>query len=461
MKFGSSAAQPYVAAFRAYKWNADIASLAERFFSHCPGARHVVLLNEEGGSIDVAAWEKVSHTQDFSEWGLPERPHGQSPWYNGDYTYILLRQRLPDHDHYLVVESDVAVNLPLGPMVMEAAAREIDAVVHHLSPVHPDWLHHAASLAQPDAWRCFLFTALFSGRALDTLLAARLDLARHPEAASRPWPIVESFVPTALRNADLRFAELSDFADTSLLRYRPFLRLHDPATHRPGTLAHPVLGTADLTRALLYDQPPHDYFRPGTAMHEALAGQDPAEVAPELIDGFARHGDHAGVARLHAVLAAHGLAFPHRADLAYAKPALISSTSPWSRGNDAALDAAGANGAVLHAECAFHTDGEPSAWWQVDLLEDCVVDRVEIVNRGTMTERFVRFVVESSRDGAHWATRHLKHDDRPVSSDADAPWAIDLPDPFIARLVRVRRLGAPECLHLRRVRLFGRVIRTV
>ena len=192
MKFGSSAARPYVAAFRAYKWNADIASLAERFFGHCPGARHVVLLNEEGGSIDVGAWEKVSHTQDFSEWGLPERPHGQSPWYNGDYTYILLRQRLPDHDHYLVVESDVAVNLPLGPMVEGAAAREIDAVVHHLSPVHPDWLHHAASLAQPDAWRCFLFTALFSGRALDTLLAARLDLARHPEAASRPWPIVES-----------------------------------------------------------------------------------------------------------------------------------------------------------------------------------------------------------------------------------------------------------------------------
>lgn len=33
----------YVAALRAYAWNADIAALAERVFRHCPQGRHVVL----------------------------------------------------------------------------------------------------------------------------------------------------------------------------------------------------------------------------------------------------------------------------------------------------------------------------------------------------------------------------------------------------------------------------------
>ena len=90
-----------------------------------------------------------------------------------------------------------------------------------------------------------------------------------------------------------------------------------------------------------------------------------------------------------------------------------------------------------------------------------MIDRVEIVNRASMSERFVRFAVDSSRDGARWFSRHAKEDDVPVSGDASAPWAIDVLDPFVARLVRIRRLGAPDCLHLRRVRLFGRVVRPV
>ena len=89
-----------------------------------------------------------------------------------------------------------------------------------------------------------------------------------------------------------------------------------------------------------------------------------------------RQGQHDGVARLHTEMIYHGLRFPHHVDLAYGKPALISSVSPWSRGNDPRLDAIGANGVTLHDVCAFHTDSEASPWWQVDLLEDCLIERV-------------------------------------------------------------------------------------
>lgn len=448
----------YVAAFRAYRWNADIASLAERFFSNCTDARRVVLLNEEHGEIDVGPWEKVAHGKDFDELGLPERPVGRSPWHNSDYVFAFLGRRLPDYDYYLIVESDIAFNVTGDSVVRYAVRKGADAVLHHITPVHPEWLHYEAATVQPDPLRSFVFASLFSKRALESLLSARLTLARHPEFAVRPWPICESFIPTALRDAGLQMAELSGVCDTTRLRYRPFLSLRDPHVTRPGTVAHPVLGTGDLVRSLLYDQPAFDYFRPGSTMHGFLSAEPLDVVAPALIEGFIRQLDHRSVARMHGELTKAGLRFPHHSDLAYGKPALISSVSDWSRGSDPELDAAGANGFVFHDVNGFHTDSEPSAWWQVDLLEECVIDRVEIVNRVTMSERFVRFVVESSRDGRHWSVRHLKYEDDPVSSDASAPWSIDLPDPFLARFVRVRRLGDPDCLHLRRVRLFGRVL---
>ncbi|MBE7210812.1 MAG: discoidin domain-containing protein [Gluconacetobacter diazotrophicus] len=451
----AAAAPRWVAAFRAYKWNDDIASLAKRFFANCPGARHVVLLNEEHGPIDVGSYETVSHGRDFSAWGLPERPSGQSPWYNSDYVYCQLRLHLPDHDYYLVSESDVAVNGPFEPVVRHAAANRIDAVVHQLGPVDPRWAHHPAALAQRDPLRCFLFVCLFSGRALDTILAGRQTLARHPDFAARPWPIVESFVPTILRDAGMRIAEMSLFFDTLFLRYRPFLPLSSPHASRPRSLAHPVLGPADLATALLYDQPPRDFFRRGSVLNAVLSREPLDRASPPLIDAFARSGDHAGVALLHAELRARGLPFPHRADLAYAKPALLSSASQWSRGHDPALDAAGANGAVLHPECAFHTDREVEAWWHVDLLDPCLVHRVSITNRVDVAERFRRFAIDTSLDGSAWQERHRKNDDAPVSGDDAAPHCVAFPEPVSARFVRIRRLGPPDYLHLRRVRVFG------
>ncbi len=225
----------YVAAFRAYEWTADIALLAQRYFDNCPGARHVVLMNEANGPIDVGGYEKVSHGDDFSAFGLPERPVGRSLWFNADYSYAFLRHALPDYDHYIISESDVAVNLSLERMVRYAAEHEVDAILHQLQPAAPDWHWYQEALAQDEPWMAYVFICLFSGRALDAMLEARQALARAVEAGTvECWPIVESFIPTVLRARAMRFAEVGLFAEVEDSGLPPGEVAARPARAPPG-----------------------------------------------------------------------------------------------------------------------------------------------------------------------------------------------------------------------------------
>ena len=449
----------YVAAFRAWQWNDDIAMLARRFFDACPGGRHVVLMNEARGPVEAGGYEKIVHDDDFSVLGLPNRPTGHSLWFNGDYSYVFLRISLPGFDHYVISESDVAVNLSLEPLIRHVTEHEVDAVMHRLAPAHPEWAWYPQALAQPDPWSAALFFIVLSGRALDALLLARQALARRlGDGATELWPIVESFVPTTLHAADMRFVEIGDFADVEHMRNRPHLSLHDPRASRPGSIAHPVLGTRGLARAVLAEHPPQDFDHEGSVLHAALSGEPLGEIADLLLDAFARAADHAGHAAVLNRMRQNGVPVARHADLALLKPATVSSTGPWSRVADNQLEAAGANGIVVHEECAFHTDEESDAWWMVDLGEDCVIEEIRIVNRRQFAERFRHFAVEGSRDGVAWRVRFSKRDEEPGSSDPEQPWRLLFADPFVARHVRIRRLGEPGVLHLRRVQLFGRLL---
>ncbi len=449
----------YVAAFRAWQWNDDIAILARRFFDACPGGRHVVLMNEARGPVEAGDYEKIVHDDDFSVLGLPDRPAGQSLWFNGDYSYIFLRISLPGFDHYVISESDVAVNLSLEPLIRHVTEWEVDAVVHRLAPADPQWCWYPQALAQPDPWSAALFFIVLSARALDALLVARQTLARRIEDREiELWPIVESFVPTTLHAADMRFAEIADFAHVEHMSDRPHLSLHDPWTSQPGSIAHPVLGTRNLARAVLAEHPPQDFHREGSVLHVALSGEPLDEIADLLLDAFARAADHVGHAAVLDRMRRFDMPVPRHADLALLRPAMISSTGPWSRVADGRLEAAGANGVVAHEDCGFHTDEEMDAWWMVDLGEECLVEEVRIVNRRQFAERFRHFAVEGSRDGVAWRIRFSKRDEEPVSSDMEEPWRMAFVDPFLARHVRIRRLGEPDALHLRRVQLFGRLL---
>ena len=144
-------------------------------------------------------------------------------------------------------------------------------------------------------------------------------------------------------------------------------------------------------------------------------------------------------------------------DLALNKPALTSSTSQWSESRDPSVDARGANGDWTLEEYGVHCDEQADPWWMVDLLEAHVVDRVELVNRPSFPDRFVKFRIESSLGASTWITRFAKIDDTGVSWRAEAPWVHAFADPFVARYVRIVLLES-RLFHLRRARVFGRAI---
>jgi hypothetical protein len=447
-----------VAAFRTHIWDDDIAELALRFFAAVPSSRQVVLVDETRGPIEIPGYEKISHTDDTQCLGLPNYPAGYSLWFNGDYGVYFLQRALPDFDYYLVSECDLAVNLSLEPMMRCAITNRIDMIAHKIEPSGSRWAWHDHGLAISNApWRALLFLTVLSGRAIDCLLESRRELARRFAAGEvRLWPFCEAFVPTVLKSiSDIRIIEVSTFANTENLVFRPYLSIHDPRASRPGTLVHPVLGGNRFIERLLAKYPVQDFFREGSELRQGLLSQAPHEdIVEPLRRVLAKQRDHSGVALLYKEAAEHGWPIGSSDDLAYCKPAVSSSVSRWSWYQDAERDACGANGESLAKDYGFHTQEETDPWWMVDLLGEHLIEEVAIVNRQAQAQRFRSFRIESSLDGAAWTTRFRQADPVDVSADPEWPWRVTFPDPFAARYVRIVLLGAGT-LHLRRVQVFG------
>ena len=208
-----------------------------------------------------------------------------------------------------------------------------------------------------------------------------------------------------------------------------------------------------LIGRLLGQHPPRDFFREGSALRTGLLSQAPLEdIVEPLRRALAAERDHAGVALLYAEAAQHGWKVKRSEDLAFCKPAVTSSVCSWSRHPEPERDACGANGEPL---ASFHTDKERNPWWRVDLLEECWVEQVAIVNRSSESQRFRTFRIESSSDGRSWTARFIQSEPREVSSNIWSPWRLWFAEPFLARHVRIVLLGI-EPLHLLRVQVFGR-----
>jgi hypothetical protein len=450
----------YVAAFRAYAWDDDIHELACRFFASCPGARHVVLLDESRGSIDIGGFEKVSHTEDSACLQLPIIPVGSSLWYNVDYGIYFLAKALPDYDYYLLSESDLAVNLSLAPMMAAVSANAIDLVTHDVRPADSGWFWYPNSIEVYDSpWRSLLYFMVVSRRAATALLAARQELARRLTAGTVAlWPFCEIFVPSALMQiGGFKVADIGEFAGVKNLNFRPRIVKHDPVASQPGTLVHSVLGRQRFIATLLAESRPSNFFRPGSELYIGLRRESFDDVAPKLRQALLRGREHAGLVRLQQEMVIAGMADGVIDDLALNKPALTSSVSVFSAFPDPARDACGANSEIIADDFGFHTASDVDPWWMVDLLKEHVIDRVEIVNRVIAADRFRVFSIEGSRDGTAWTTRFTKITMDDISSDLENPWSLSLLDPFVARYVRIKLLGT-EPFHLRKVRVFGRSI---
>lgn len=450
----------FVAVFRAYDWDATIDVLARRFFAACPGVRHVVMVDETRGPVEIGDYEKISHTSDTSLLGLPAYPSDNPLWFNVDYGIYFAVLALPGYDYYIFSESDLAINVSLERMIAEIAEREIDFVAHMIRPATQDW-YWLDSGAQyfPAPWRALLFFMALSAPAIDMLLAARQRLAAEFEAhSSSGWPFCELFVPSALKLFEgFKLAEMSEFGVTTNLKYRPRLSINDPRANEPGTFAHSVLAANKFIVEQTAKFGLADLLYVDSELRESLRYESLDQVAQILGPDLVTQRDHVGLFILNREFALRNQPAVSYGDLAFCKPARSSSVGPWSHFQDPTRDAAGANSVTLPEDFGFHTNLEIEPWWMVDLLEEFAIDEIRIVNRRQFPDRFRIFSIEGSRDGTSWITRLTKFLPDPISSDDATPWCHTWLDPFVARFVRVRSLEH-TVLHLRRVEIFGRLI---
>jgi hypothetical protein len=283
----------YVAAFRTYGWDDDIALLARHFFAACPSARHVVLADETRGPLGIEGYEVLGHTSDTSALGLVEHPKARSLWFNHDYGTYVLRQALPGYDAYVLSESDVAVNIDVEAMVGALQERSVDFLAHDIRPARSDWhwLSRGSELfAEP--WQCLLFFCVFSPRAIDALYEGRRHLSERFLAGDiARWPFCELFVASRLREHRFRFAEASEFADTRHLRYRPRIDISNPIAWRPGSLVHSVIGRDAYLREAIAKCDPTHWFESGSGLRRLLDRYPLAEYAPLLRARFEAVGD--------------------------------------------------------------------------------------------------------------------------------------------------------------------------
>ena len=138
-----------------------------------------------------------------------------------------------------------------------------------------------------------------------------------------------------------------------------------------------------------------------------------------------------------------------RVNLALGKPASQSSTSEWSRANDAQ----GAVDGVINGGYAFHTGNQANPWWQVDLGAPYRLSEVRLYNRlDCCGERARTVQILLSEDGRAWRTAY-RHNGSVFGGKDGKPLVVSL-NGETARHVRLR-LNEPNWFHLDEVEVMG------
>lgn len=138
-------------------------------------------------------------------------------------------------------------------------------------------------------------------------------------------------------------------------------------------------------------------------------------------------------------------------NLARGKPASQSSTSQWSRSNDAQ----GAVDGVINGSYAFHTNNEANPWWQVDLGGQARIDEVRVYNRlDCCADRARTLQIQLSDDGRQWRTVY-RHDGSVFGGHNGKPLKTAL-NGVQARHVRLQ-LSEANWFHLDEVEVYGQM----
>jgi len=448
----------FVVAFRTHLWDRDVEGMARRLANVSEGSRFVVLADQTLAKLDTARFPTIAHTDDFSALGLPKFPHRTVLWYNADYPLYLLRKQFPAASHYALVEYDVAVNLHLSALMRHAATEGVDLIAHNIRDAAADWMWTETAVkhfARP--LQAFIPLLIVSGRAVDHMLARRQALCSILIPRDRSdWPFCETFIPSAI--AELpgsRIEGLDRHAQLSYYRNTFPLHVDQPEAAALGTVCHPVLGGKAFAGKWLKHQNPRDIFDPASALRRQLAWCAPEDFVEALVRRA--RGQEPPVSEDSLTAIAGELGWPRHLlarNLAFGQPASQSSVCEWSAAQTPEADARGANNGMITGEAGFHTGFEAEPWWQVDLGDEFLVERVVVYNRMEFRERCTRLTVSGSGNGVNWVLYAAKLDDALFGGLDGRPYVFRFSPAMPARLVRLTMIGE-GFLHFDEVEVYG------
>jgi hypothetical protein len=455
---GGPAPPEFIVAFRTHVWDEHVAYLARKLYGYAAGARFIILADETNGALDTSPFEKLSHTQDFSGFGLPAYPPNNPLWFNSDYPLYPLRQAFPHAARYAMVEYDVAVNVDITRLMQHALDHGMDMLAHDIRPAGEDWVWRQFCVAHfPRVYRALIPVLIMSGRGIDALLARRQAMAAaKPPADYMDWPFCEPFIPSTLAEIfGPHFGELREHAKLPFYDWTNPRHLNEPAANRPGTICHPILGGRHFALKRMAYEKPDGILNPASLLRQKLPLCDPADFIKPLSDRIKSLRSREAFDQFIEIVRANRWPETYlRDNLALFKPATQSSICQWSHGKTVEEDAGGGNNGVINGSYGFHTDHENAPWWQVDLQAVHLIGKVIIYNRLDMKERCTRLTISGSADGETWAEHATKTNDALFGGADGQPLVFNFLYPITARFIRVTMIGE-GILHLDEIEVHG------
>ncbi|WP_086613696.1 discoidin domain-containing protein [Acetobacter indonesiensis] len=108
----------------------------------------------------------------------------------------------------------------------------------------------------------------------------------------------------------------------------------------------------------------------------------------------------------------------------------------------------------------FHTAAEWFPWWQVDLEQSYLLEKIFLYNTNFWQLRSRLFTILVSEDGENWISVFSKTDHSVFGSDAETAYKVEFENTVMARYVRIR-LDNWDFFHLNQVKIFGKPISIV
>lgn len=182
----------------------------------------------------------VSKLRDLGLWISPLDPNPM--WSNGDYSWYLARNELPEYDFYVISEFDVWFNLDFEKLIDHMLDYNLDVLVPDYQEPPDSWYHHntASWLYDPVCSMLTVFGVYASGW-LDHMYKTRWEWSKRASAEILPsWPFVEAFLGSESRKINSRVGILSHFYDTTKCRYAPEYPASLISEMQPGSIIHPI-----------------------------------------------------------------------------------------------------------------------------------------------------------------------------------------------------------------------------